>query len=159
MKDDTVTLTSERGKNMKRSWNAGIMVVALMAFAFVLGTLLSAPEASAQAPVQVVLTGQVLTAKETGQVNTYFLYVGDKKIRYRVDQGYTPAVDMEAQTIHDILGDIGAPRIHVVGADKALSPLTQSGAEGKHFRIEGALYPRDAVLTVTSVEEVQPKKK
>jgi hypothetical protein len=144
---------------MKRSSKAGIILVALFGFAPLLGIALSATEASAQAPVQVVLTGQVLTAKETGQVNTYFLYVGDKKIRYRVDQGYTPAVDMEAQTIYDLLGDIGAPRIHVVGADKALSPLTQSGAEGKHLRIEGALYPADAVLTVTSVEEVQPKKK
>ena len=133
--------------------------MALFGFASVLGIVLSAPEASAQAPVQVVLTGQVLTEKQTGQVNTYFLYGRDKKIRYRVDQGYTPAVDMEAQTIYDLLGDIGAPRIHVVGADKALSPLTQSGAEGKHLRIEGALYPRDAILTVTSVEEVQPKKK
>ncbi len=144
---------------MNRSWKAGLILVALFGVASIMGTLLSAQEASAQAPVQVVLTGQVLTAKETGQVNTYFLYVRDKKVRYRVDQGYTPAVDMEAQTIYDILGMIGAPRIHVVGADKALSPLTQSGAEGKHLRIEGALYPADAVLTVTSVEEVQPKKK
>jgi len=144
---------------MKRSWKAGLILVALFGFASVLGMVLSATEASAQAPVQVVLTGQVLTEKQTGQVNTYFLYVRDKKIRYRVDQGYTPAVDMEAQTIYDLLGDIGAPRIHVVGADKALAPLTQSGAEGKHLRIEGALYPRDAILTVTSVEEVQPKKK
>jgi hypothetical protein len=144
---------------MNRSLKAGIMVVALFGLVSALGIVLSATEASAQAPVQVVLTGQVLTEKQTGQANTYFLYVRDKKVRYRVDQGYTPSVDMEAQTIYDLLGAIGAPRIHVVGADKALSPLTQSGAEGKHLRIEGALYPRDAILTVTSVEEVQPKKK
>jgi len=144
---------------MKRPQKAALMVVALFGFTSVLGIVLSAPEASAQAPVQIVLTGQVLTAKETGQVNTYFLYVRDKKIRYRVDQGYTPAVVMEATTVYDILDSIGAPRIHVVGADKALEPLTQSGNEGKHLRIEGLLYPGDAVLAVSSVEEVQPKKK
>jgi len=133
-------------------------VVALFGFASIMGILLSAPEASAQDPVGVVLIGQVLTAKETGQANTYFLYVRNKKIRYRVDQGDTPSVDMEATTIYDILDSIGAPRIHVVGSDKVLGPLAQSGVEGKYLRIEGDFYTTDGVLTVTSVKEVQPKK-
>ena len=144
---------------MNRSWKAGIVMMALFGLSCILGIVLSAPEADAQAPVQVVLSGQVLTPKQTGEVNTYKLYVRGKELRYRVDQGYTPEVDMEAKTIYDILGSIGAPRIHVVGASKALSPLTQAGVEGKYLRIEGELYPFDSVLTVTSVEEVQPKKK
>jgi len=134
-------------------------MMALFGLSCTLGIVLSAPEADAQAPVQVVLSGQVLTPKQTGEANTYKLFVRGKELRYRVDQGYTPAIDMEDTTIYDILGTIGAPRIHVVGADKALSPLTQAGVEGKYLRIEGQLYPLDAVLTVTSVEEVQPKKK
>ena len=144
---------------MNRSWKAGIIVVALFGVACIMGTLLSAQEASAQAPVQVILIGEILTAKETGQANTYSLQVTDKTLRYRVDQGVTPAYAMEATTIYDILGDLGPPTIRVEGKEAIIQPLIQPGVEGKHWRIEGALYVRDHLLKVTKIEEVKPRPK
>ena len=144
---------------MNRSWKAGIILVALFGFACIMGTLLSAQEASAQAPVQVILIGEILTAKETGQANTYSLQVTDKTLRYRVDQGVTPAYAMEATTIYDILGDLGPPTIRVEGKEAIIQPQIQPGAEGKNWRIEGALYAADHLINVTGVEEVKPRPK
>jgi len=115
------------------------------------------PEVPAQTPVTVLLIGEVLTPGETGEVNTYRLDLGEKTVRFRVDQGVTPSHSMESNTIFDLLGEMGPARMRVAGRPEDLAPLLASDAPGRHFRIEGALYPAESLLNVTQVAPVRPR--
>ena len=136
---------------MKPSWTSGLVIAVMCGLLCTLGL----SGAAAQGPLDVTLTGKFLTEKEKGDAQTYFFYVGGKKMRFQVKHVEVPPVAPQSASATEILADIGTPRIHVTGAHKTIKEIQQPNILGESIKIVGTLYVSDAILTVTSVEKLE----
>jgi len=136
---------------MRTSCRSGLVIAVLFGLVSTVGL----SEVAAQGPLDVTLTGKFLAEKEKGDAETYFFYVRGKKMRFQVKHVEVPPVAPQSASGTEILVDIGTPRIHVTGTDNAIKQLQQPDILGKSIKIVGTLYVSDAILAVTSVEQLK----
>lgn len=100
--------------------------------------------------VRIVGTFAALEDKPRGNHKTLTVHVKGKTWQLRLRE--IKSLTNTTKTGWSLLNDLFPPKLHFIGADDLLTPLTENAIVGKTVEIQGRLYVGDHQLFVSSVQ-------
>ena len=99
--------------------------------------------------VRIVGTFATLEDKQRSKQKTLTVHVKGKTWKLRIRE--IKSLTNTTKTGWSLLNDLFPPKLHFIGADDLLTPLTENAIVGKTLELQGRLYVGDQQLLISAV--------